>query len=212
MSTVGAVILAAAAILLWPPMYSARVHALDRPDSPDGARPDSSCARRLVHRLVMTRRGRAPNRVEIGSAGDSALALDLLGACLAAGMPVPTAVSAVARVATDPVAGLLRDASHALALGATPEVAWQRARDHPAIADLARAACRTAASGSALARQTSALADRLRLTEADQLEAQAQRASVLVVGPLGLCFLPAFLCLGVIPVVLGLASRLHVLP
>jgi len=36
--------------------------------------------------------------------------------------------------------------------------------------------------------------------------AAAERAGVLVTGPLGLCFLPAFLCLGVVPVVLGLAG------
>ena len=37
-------------------------------------------------------------------------------------------------------------------------------------------------------------------------DAVAERASVLVAGPLGLCYLPAFLCLGVIPVVAGLAG------
>jgi hypothetical protein len=31
---------------------------------------------------------------------------------------------------------------------------------------------------------------------------------VLITLPLGLCFLPAFVCLGVAPVVAGLASRL----
>ena len=37
--------------------------------------------------------------------------------------------------------------------------------------------------------------------------ASAERAGVLISGPLGLCFLPAFICLGIIPVVVGLASR-----
>jgi hypothetical protein len=36
--------------------------------------------------------------------------------------------------------------------------------------------------------------------------AAAQRASVLIAGPLGLCYLPAFLCLGIVPVVAGLAG------
>ena len=30
--------------------------------------------------------------------------------------------------------------------------------------------------------------------------------AVLVAGPLGLCFLPAFVCLGIVPVVIGLAD------
>ena len=36
--------------------------------------------------------------------------------------------------------------------------------------------------------------------------ALTERAAVLVAGPLGLCFLPAFVCLGVLPVVVGLAD------
>jgi hypothetical protein len=31
---------------------------------------------------------------------------------------------------------------------------------------------------------------------------------VLITGPLGLCFLPAFLVIGVVPVVVGLAGQL----
>ena len=36
--------------------------------------------------------------------------------------------------------------------------------------------------------------------------AAAQRASVLIAGPLGLCYLPTFLWLGIVPVVAGLAG------
>ncbi len=36
--------------------------------------------------------------------------------------------------------------------------------------------------------------------------AAAERAGVLIAGPLGLCFLPAFVCLGIVPVVAGLAG------
>ncbi len=41
----------------------------------------------------------------------------------------------------------------------------------------------------------------------DIAEARAQRAGVLITAPLGLCFLPAFLVLGVAPVVIGLAGE-----
>ena len=37
--------------------------------------------------------------------------------------------------------------------------------------------------------------------------AAAQRASVLTAGPLGLCHLPTFLCLGIVPVVAGLGGK-----
>jgi pilus assembly protein TadC len=38
--------------------------------------------------------------------------------------------------------------------------------------------------------------------------AAAERAGVLIAGPLGLCFLPAFVCLGIVPVVVGLAGEI----
>ena len=50
--------------------------------------------------------------------------------------------------------------------------------------------------------------DALDLVEASGLRhaAAADRAGVLIAGPLGLCFLPAFVCLGIVPVVAGLAG------
>lgn len=136
---------------------------------------------------------------------------DLLAACLRAGMPVPAAVRAIAAGAPDDAATSLRATADLLALGAAPEEAWAPARSSPVTAELARAACRTARSGSALAEVASALAERVRASTGDAAEARAQRAAVLITGPLGLCFLPAFLCLGVVPVVLGLAGQLTVM-
>ncbi|MEU4741125.1 secretion system protein, partial [Actinosynnema sp. NPDC023658] len=63
-----------------------------------------------------------------------------------------------------------------------------------------------ARSGAALAGAAADLATEARAKVADQAEARAQRAAVLVAGPLALCFLPAFLCLGVVPVVIGIVS------
>ncbi len=79
---------------------------------------------------------------------------------------------------------------------------------HPPTAPLARGAKRTARSGAALAEVARGLAEEVRAGLSDEAEAAAQRAAVLVTLPLGLCFLPAFLCLGVVPVVIGLASAL----
>jgi pilus assembly protein TadC len=71
---------------------------------------------------------------------------------------------------------------------------------------LLRLARRSASSGSALARGVAELADQSRHEAAAAAEAAAERAGVLIAGPLGLCYLPAFLCLGIIPVVAGLAG------
>lgn len=133
---------------------------------------------------------------------------DLLAACLRSGMPVSTGVHAVAPTAEPDAAAALHATAGLLALGAEPREAWQSARQCPATAELARAACRTARSGSALAGVAEDMAHRAREAVADTAEARAQRAGVLVTGPLGLCFLPAFLCLGIAPVVIGLATEL----
>ncbi|OLT48401.1 hypothetical protein BJF85_12865 [Saccharomonospora sp. CUA-673] len=135
---------------------------------------------------------------------------DLLAACLRAGMPVPTAVRAVAPTAQPDAAEALRATADLLTLGAEPREAWEPAQRCPATTELATAARRAARSGSALAGVAEDLATRARATVGDVAEARAQRAGVLVAGPLGLCFLPAFLCLGIAPVVIGLAGSLSV--
>lgn len=133
---------------------------------------------------------------------------DLLAACLRGGLPVPAAVQAVAGEAPGPAAAALRQAAELLALGADPVAAWAPALAEPSTAQLARGARRSARSGAALATVAEGLAATVRAGADDLAEARAQRAAVAVTGPLGLCFLPAFLCIGVVPVVIGLATRL----
>ncbi|WP_232836511.1 type II secretion system F family protein [Lentzea terrae] len=140
------------------------------------------------------------NNAEPDGPFERAAALDLMAACLKAGLPVPTAIKAAGM-------GELSQVAELLVLGADPNAAWAEALKNPATAALARAARRTARSGAALARQAAELAERTRAEARDQAEATAQRAAVAVAAPLALCFLPAFLCLGVVPVVLGLADQ-----
>ncbi|MBU9766962.1 type II secretion system F family protein [Mycobacterium sp. TNTM28] len=138
----------------------------------------------------------------------AASTFDLLAACLAAGMAVSTAAAAVASSAPPALAPLLRRAAELLALGADPDRAWSNeiaSRDKSAEA-LLRLARRSAVSGSALAGGVADLAAQTRHDATTAADALAERASVLVAGPLGVCYLPAFVCLGVVPVVAGLAG------
>jgi Flp pilus assembly protein TadB len=137
---------------------------------------------------------------------------DLLAACLRAGLPVPTAVLAIAADLPPDAAGALRATADLLTLGADPVAAWAPALDCATTAELARGARRTARSGTALAGVATGIAASIRDTAGDAAEAKAQRAGVLITGPLGLCFLPAFVCLGIVPVVVGLAGQLTVHP
>ena len=133
---------------------------------------------------------------------------DLLAACLLAGLPVSAAIRAVAVGAPPASAQALHATADLLALGADPITAWAPSLAEESTAPLARSARRTARSGAALASAATALADQTRTNAMDMIEAKAQRAGVLITGPLGLCFLPAFFCLGVIPVIIGLAGKL----
>ncbi|WP_039794585.1 type II secretion system F family protein [Nocardia araoensis] len=140
--------------------------------------------------------------------------LDLLAACLRAGLPMAGAARAVAPEAPEPLGEALRRAADLLALGADAATAWQQvARDtrgRPGaeeIESLARMARRSARSGSSMAAAVTELAEQRRAAVEDIAAAKAERAGVLIGGPLGLCFLPAFVCLGIVPVVIGLAGR-----
>lgn len=139
----------------------------------------------------------------------AAASLDALAACLRSGMAVAHAADAVAESAPASMAVLLRHAAVLLALGADPAEAWvsstQPVDKH--VHAFMRLARRSASSGAALATGVEDLAGRVRAEVADAATATAERASVLIAGPLGLCFLPAFLCLGVVPVIAGLAGE-----
>ncbi|WP_280397462.1 type II secretion system F family protein [Nocardia carnea] len=136
---------------------------------------------------------------------------DLLAACLRAGLPADAAVRAVLPTCPAPLAALLRRAADLLAMGADPATAWAvtppGADTAPEFEALARLARRSARSGSSLAAAVGELADEHRALVEEAATARAERAGVLIGGPLGLCFLPAFVCLGIVPVIVGLAGR-----
>lgn len=136
----------------------------------------------------------------------SASALDVFAACLASGMAVAGAAAAAAPSAPQPLAAVLGRAAELLAVGADAATAWSmHGCSDRHVEALTRLARRSAASGAALAQGVADLADQSRQDAGDAARAAGERASVLIAGPLGLCYLPAFLCLGVVPVVMGLA-------
>lgn len=158
---------------------------------------------------------RTPARLRPAPPADGPLAiaaaLDVFAACLRAGMAVSTAAAAVAEAAPPALSLVLRRGADLLALGADANRAWAEPADPAAGGDdhvraYLRMARRSAASGSALAHGVDDLAATLRAEAADAAGARAERAAVLIAGPLGLCYLPAFICLGIVPVIAGLAG------
>jgi pilus assembly protein TadC len=143
-----------------------------------------------------------PSRLQLAGAWE------LLAACLRAGLPTVIGVRAVSARLPATASAQLERVADLLLLGAHPATAWAAAEGLPGAAGLVRAARRSATSGAGLADVAAAAATEARAAAADAAEAGAQRAAVAVAGPLGLCFLPAFLALGVVPVVIGLAQGL----
>lgn len=137
---------------------------------------------------------------------------DLLAAGMRAGLPVPVIVRAVAVEVGGTARRTLNEVADHLALGSDAAAGWEPALRDPDTAELARAARRTARTGSALADVAAELADRARARSSELAEVRAQRGAVWISAPLGLCFLPAFLCLGVLPVVLGMFDRIPINP
>lgn len=132
-------------------------------------------------------------------------AADLLAACLASGAPVSPSAAAVARALGDPIAQPLDTLVASLSLGADQVDAWRVVGAQPGMEALSRAVARSLESGAPLSQTLPGIAQDLRRATRGQVEAAARAAGVRAVAPLAACFLPAFLLVGVVPIVASLA-------
>jgi pilus assembly protein TadC len=156
-------------------------------------------ADRLLRRLEPA----AARADRLRAEGDLPLAADLLAAALRSGAPTGRAVEAVATALGGPLGARLAQVGRALRLGATADEAWAYLAPVAGAERLIRAAVRSSDSGAALAGALARLADDLRAGRGVAAEARARRAGVLIVLPLGLCFLPAFVLAGLLPVIVA---------
>ncbi|TXS39443.1 type II secretion system F family protein [Streptomyces sp. or43] len=136
------------------------------------------------------------------------LAADLLASCISAGAGPREAAEAVGESLGGPVGEQLARTAAEIRLGGDPAVAWGRFGAIPGAAALARCLERAGSTGAPAAESVARLAGAMRAERTSAAVARAQRAAVLITAPLGLCFLPAFLTVGVAPVVIGLAGGL----
>ena len=136
---------------------------------------------------------------------DLPLVCDLLAVCLGTGLPLGTALAEVAAAVPGPVGERLREVATSLRLGADPSQAW--AATPAELAPLGRVLVRAGESGSSVGGGLRALSAQVRGAAGTRAEAAVRRAGVWILAPLGLCFLPAFVCLGVLPLVLGIAGN-----
>jgi Flp pilus assembly protein TadB len=140
---------------------------------------------------------------------DVPVVVELLAGCLAAGLALPEALEA-ASIAGDPVThDACLAAASALRRGAPATEAWQAWYADPWLQPVALTTARTTQSGAAVADDLRRVAARLRARRHSRIQQRVQQASVLSVIPLGLLFLPAFVLVAVVPMVIGLFGKAH---
>lgn len=192
-----ALVMVVVAILLWP---SDVIRDLGQTPS---ATTDSSTER------TEQRPGRAATHTQ-GVQGDvvtveaAADALVLCALALRAGLGPVESLEAVAARVPGAVGHQLRVVASAHRWGQDAATAWGHVGDGWQSASLAWQAAER--SGAAPAGVVLAAAERMRRQESSRVEKAVQRAGVLLVLPLGACFLPGFVATTVVPVVLHLAG------
>lgn len=134
---------------------------------------------------------------------------DLLRVALGSGFTVLRAVALVCAHSTTPVTALFASAlverpevSPVDAIAALPEQLGDSSRE------LCGALVAAARYGAPVIPALERVAFELRLARRLDAEAHAKRASVLLLFPLVLCVLPAFVLLAIVPLVLGALSAL----
>lgn len=143
---------------------------------------------------------------------DAARALDVTAAALRAGKALLPAwelgVGQLARSNRGEVCegqDLLQHSLALLHLGGG-EQAWLALADHPLFGPIARQAAQQTRAGTSLADGMRQQAEHLRRVAADKATAGAEKVLIALAAPLTLCFLPAFVFVGLIPLAIGMAS------
>jgi Flp pilus assembly protein TadB len=129
--------------------------------------------------------------------------VDLMAACLMAGLSPSAAVERVSAAVDRPMAEELWSVTARLRLGVDPIRVWTELGAHPQLGPLGRCVARAAESGASVADAMRRLADDQRRSSRAEVEGAARAVGVKAAVPLGLCLLPAFVLVGVVPVVAG---------
>jgi pilus assembly protein TadC len=158
----------------------------------------------IVGERLLRRDGRDDARSGPDAEADLPVACDLLAVCLEAGLPVGGALAAVSTALPGRLGPELATVAGLYRLGASPRRAW--AQVPAGLGALGRVLVRAGESGSTVVPALRSLAADARAGQRSRADAAVHRAGVWVLAPLGACFLPAFLCLGVVPLVLGIAA------
>ena len=135
-------------------------------------------------------------------------ALDVLAACVTAGMPLRRATDAVATAAGGRLGDRLASVVARTAAGFGDGDAWAALRDDEVLGPLARDLARAADAGTAIGALLARHAEAARSAAHAAALARAKAVGVLTIIPVSACYLPAFFLLGVVPVIAGVLASL----
>lgn len=135
---------------------------------------------------------------------DVPLLVDLLVACLRAGQAPGSALAAVA-ASLEPGAlrTEIRTVVARLRLGGDPLSTWRALGSHPQLGAVGRTVARALDGGASVADAMADLGQDLRRARRADVQARARAVGARAAAPLGLCLLPAFVLVGIVPVVAG---------
>lgn len=162
-------------------------------------------AGRLINRLESN----SSRRLRLRIARQLPSAVDLLVAVLDAGAPPAEAFAVVGRATPDPLGREFSVIASRLAVGGDEEAIWRGLHSRPEFAALGRSFGRASRSGMPIAKVLARLAEDLRRTRRAMSEQRARGVAVSTAAPLGLCFLPAFFLIGIVPTLIGAFSSLR---
>ena len=124
------------------------------------------------------------------------------------GLPPADALALICVALPGPAADSLATLPPRIALGVDPVEAWRALEADPGLAPLGRTLARSARTGEPIADALDRLGAELAARARADAEDAARRVGVRAAVPLGLCLLPAFLLIGIVPVVAGLVTDL----
>ncbi len=133
----------------------------------------------------------------------------LLASALEAGQSQGAALEIVCQALPGPAAERLGRIPPRLALGVDPAEVWAALTGDPELASLGRTLARAHATGAPVGAAVARLGHELAQTARADVEDQARQVGVRAAVPLGLCLLPAFVLIGIVPLVAGLAGSLQ---
>jgi Flp pilus assembly protein TadB len=134
--------------------------------------------------------------------------VDLMAACLAVGLSPAAAVEQITAAVDPPVRDELAALAARLRLGVDPVTVWRELAGHQELGGLGRSIARAVESGASVSDAMQRLAEDLRRRTRADVETRARAVGVKAAIPLGVCLLPAFVLVGVVPLVAGSVSVL----